>query len=131
MPRWYFNGDAICRLVFREEAGSCFEGVSIRDDAPEPYMDVLEGVPMKQLGGSGQSTAFAIRNRSYIYWNLCTHACKYGSCSVDGVLDVLLAVRRGNEAGFKCRGREVNPGLQHAVEKALEGFHIAIHDLIK
>ena len=26
-----------------------FEGVSIRDDAPEPYMDVRVGVPQKQL----------------------------------------------------------------------------------
>ena len=29
-----------------------FEGVSIRDDALEPYMDVLEGVPQNTVTGA-------------------------------------------------------------------------------
>src|SRR5579875_614424 len=55
----------------------------------------------------------------------CAGLLERGACGLQGVGDVLLAVRAGDESGFEGARREKHAALQHAVEEALERGDVA------
>src|SRR6266852_2743411 len=52
-----------------------------------------------------------------------------GVCRCDRIRYIGLRVLSGDEAGLVCRRRQVHAALKHGVEKAVERFLVALHDL--